>query len=381
MNSPITPDSVESLAGVLREQHVARQRVALRGGQSHSPAPRDEIAVISMNGIHGIIAHEPEDLTVTVRAGTTIEELQTQLAKHGQWLPIEPPMNSASTIGGMIALGQAGPSRLRYGPVRDHIIAAQYIVPDGTIARSGSTVVKSVAGYDVHKMLVGSRGTLCAITEVTLRVAPLPEAQRLCIAPWHGGRDIDMAQLVRTSAPAYACVVGASLARAMAIGDEAMLAIRWDGYAADVQAQQSVAGSMLDRSDGSDGSDRSDRSDRSDESNDFAARDRALCQWNYGRKNLVRLTGDAGELQRIFLALHNDVDCMFDPASGVLDVDPGENGIASSTIGVTSATYAYRNAIVPGASRPSAGEQRIATRLKNTFDPHGIIEQWDLYAH
>lgn len=140
--------------------------------------PRRADRVVDTRDLAGVVAHRQEDLTVTVRAGTPVAALEAELAAAGQLLGADAPVGSyaAATVGGLVASSDSGPRRLRYGPLRDQVIGATVVLPDGTVARSGGTVIKNVAGYDVAKLMCGSLGTLGLVAEITLRLRPRPEA-------------------------------------------------------------------------------------------------------------------------------------------------------------------------------------------------------------
>lgn len=119
-------------------------------------------------------AHEPGDFTAVIGAGESVSEVQARLAEKGQMLALDPPGDG--TIGGLFASGDSGPLRHRYGAARDLIIGVEMALSDGTVARGGGRVIKNVAGYDLPKLATGSFGTLGVITEVAVRLHPLPTA-------------------------------------------------------------------------------------------------------------------------------------------------------------------------------------------------------------
>lgn len=138
--------------------------------------------VVSLQQFTGIVDHSIGDMTVTVKAGTPLRKLQKELAIFKQALPFDMPCDEAATIGGMIATNESGPKRLRHGAARDHVIGLRVVYPDGRIIRTGGKVVKNVAGYDMNKLFIGSMGTLGVMTEVTLKLRPLPKDERVIIA-------------------------------------------------------------------------------------------------------------------------------------------------------------------------------------------------------
>ena len=133
--------------------------------------------VLSCRGLNRVIDHAVDDLTITVQAGCPLADLQAVLAERGQWLPLDHPRGEAEgSIGGLVARGLAGGLRQRHLGVRDQIIGITLLRSDGVEARAGGRVVKNVAGYDLMKLLCGSRGSLALITELTLRVRPIRPA-------------------------------------------------------------------------------------------------------------------------------------------------------------------------------------------------------------
>jgi glycolate oxidase FAD binding subunit len=154
---------------------------AIRGTGSKSnwaPPAQQLDAVLETSAMSDVIEYAPGDLTVTAQAGIRLAELQARLARHGQFFPCDAPFAQTATLGGTLAANANGPLRQRFGALRDLALGMRLVLSDGTIAFSGAKVVKSVAGYDAHKLFVGSRGTLGLIAEVTLKVAPMPPCER-----------------------------------------------------------------------------------------------------------------------------------------------------------------------------------------------------------
>ncbi|RMF01576.1 MAG: FAD-binding oxidoreductase, partial [Chloroflexi bacterium] len=130
----------------------------------------------------GVRAYARDDYYVTVGAGTRLSELEETLAADNMWLPLVSPWPEA-TVGGIVAANFNAPLRMRYGSARDLLLVAKTVLPDGRVIRAGRPVVKNVAGYDLPKLLAGSRGTLGLITEITLKIAPRPRAQVGLVVP------------------------------------------------------------------------------------------------------------------------------------------------------------------------------------------------------
>ncbi|TWF79357.1 glycolate oxidase FAD binding subunit [Pseudonocardia hierapolitana] len=137
-------------------------------------APVD--AVLDTTGLTGVITHNPGDMTVSVRSGTPLRQLQDELAPHGQHVSFDAArIADGATVGGLVATADAGPAALVFGSLRDLVIGVTIVLADGTVARSGGHVIKNVAGYDLTKLLHGSHGTLGVLAEVVLRLHPVPE--------------------------------------------------------------------------------------------------------------------------------------------------------------------------------------------------------------
>jgi len=134
--------------------------------------------VVDTAGLAGITSYEPSELVVSVRAGTPLAELEATLAEKGQCLPFEPPhFAEGATVGGMVAAGLSGPGRASAGAVRDYILGVTLVNGRAELLTFGGTVMKNVAGYDVSRLMAGSLGTLGLITDVNLKVLPMPPAE------------------------------------------------------------------------------------------------------------------------------------------------------------------------------------------------------------
>jgi glycolate oxidase FAD binding subunit len=126
----------------------------------------------------GVVAHEPAEMIVRVRAGTTVAALSSALAEGGQMVPLDPANPSLATVGGVLAVGHSGVRRLRYGPVRDTVLEVHFVSAAGEVVKAGGPVVKNVTGFDLCRLLVGSLGTLGLLAEVVLRCYPVPVASQ-----------------------------------------------------------------------------------------------------------------------------------------------------------------------------------------------------------
>jgi glycolate oxidase FAD binding subunit len=146
-----------------------------------SPPARYDIA-LDVTRMNRVLAHDPRDLTLGVEPGTRIEDLLRVLAEEKQFLPLAVPFSDRATIGGIVAANSSSPLRHSYGGVRDFCLGMEFVTGDGNTAKSGGRVVKNVTGYDLHKLLIGSLGTLAVITRLNFRTFPLLRAQGTFVA-------------------------------------------------------------------------------------------------------------------------------------------------------------------------------------------------------
>ena len=181
----VLPASVWEIQDVLRFAAAQHLSVIPAGSgsklQSGNPPEKVDI-VLAMTRINEVVEYEPADLTVTVEAGIQLTSLQEKLADNGQFLPLNPPYASRCTLGGIVAANASGSLRLRYGTARNLVLGLRVVHASGTVVKSGGKVVKNVAGYDVNKLYIGSFGTLGILTEMTLKLSPIPARQALLTA-------------------------------------------------------------------------------------------------------------------------------------------------------------------------------------------------------
>ncbi len=173
----------DPVLGRIREQvrsaQAERRALCIRGGGSkdfYGGAPSGEL--LDTRELTGICSYEPTEMVITARAGTPLAQVEDALAEYGQCLAFEPPrFSAASTLGGVIAAGLAGPARASAGAVRDFVLGATMINGQAQLLQFGGQVMKNVAGYDVSRVLAGSLGVLGVICEVSLKVPPVPVAR------------------------------------------------------------------------------------------------------------------------------------------------------------------------------------------------------------
>lgn len=141
-----------------------------------APEPGSHVSTLQLNRL---IDYPARDMTITVEAGMRMDTLQATLAQERQRLPIDVAQPERATLGGALATNTSGPRRYGHGTFRDYVIGISAVDADGRLFKAGGRVVKNVAGYDLCKLLIGSRGTLAIVTQVTLKLRPLPEMSAL----------------------------------------------------------------------------------------------------------------------------------------------------------------------------------------------------------
>jgi glycolate oxidase FAD binding subunit len=177
----VTPGSTDEVAASMALAAAERLAVVPRGSGSAltqgTPPTRADL-VLDLSRLDRIVEYNPDDLTVTAEAGVTVSALAAALGGRGQFLAIDPPGAATRTLGGLAATNASGPLRARYGTLRDLLLGVRFVQADGVATWGGSKVVKSVTGYDVPKLMVGSLGTLGVLTELTLRLHARAEVER-----------------------------------------------------------------------------------------------------------------------------------------------------------------------------------------------------------
>lgn len=319
----------------------------------------------------GIVNHEPTELVITVRAGTPLAEVEAALAAAGQCLPFDPPrFGPASTIGGVVAAGLAGPARATVGGVRDFVLGAQFIDGRGEWLTFGGQVMKNVAGYDVSRALAGAMGTLGVITHLSLKVLPVAPAEATLV--FRLGQHEALEQLHRWGGQPLPLNASCWVRDDTAPGQPELLFVRLRGA---VAAVESACGRMLrDAAHG-------ERMDNAQAGPDWAAcRDQALpffvagpsspdlCLWRLS----VPQTAPVIDLPHAQLIEWQGAQrWLWAPASAAAD-------IRAATAAVQGHATLFRAGAdgAPGVRRfdaQSAAVQAITRRLREAFDPQGIF--------
>lgn len=243
------PATVEEVAAVLRSADGVA--VVARGAGTKlgwGTPPRACDLVVDLRRLDRIVEHAAGDMVVRVQAGVPLRRLASALAEAGQQLAVDVPayddgtVLDGGTVGGAVAVGVAGPRRLRYGGPRDLLLGVTMVRADGAIAASGGKVVKNVAGYDLGKLLCGSYGTLGVVVEATLRLHPLPAAV--------GYVTVTVSDLAAAHERAWAIVDSQLVPSAVeldrpGVGDPVTVVARFDGTPGGVAARTAAAGKLI----------------------------------------------------------------------------------------------------------------------------------------
>jgi glycolate oxidase FAD binding subunit len=184
-SAAVLPGSRDELAEIVN--FCASEKLAMVpcGGRSKlsmgaPPAPYD--VAVDVTRLDRIVSYDPNDLTLSVEPGIPLGRLGGVLAGHRQFLPLAVPFQARATAGGAVACGVHSPLRQLYGTARDFLLGVEFVTGDGRLVKSGGLVVKNVAGYDLHKLMVGALGTLGIITKLNFRTFPAPAPARVFAA-------------------------------------------------------------------------------------------------------------------------------------------------------------------------------------------------------
>ena len=248
------PKNTAELATIVRDARVSEHplRFEGRGGWSGAGSPASRITaesqLVSLAAIAGVVAYVPNDLTLTVRAGTTLGELDAITAPNRQWCPLLSWGDDHGTVGATFATATGGPCGDTLGRPRDIALGVEFVDGTGTVIRGGGQVVKNVAGFDLTRLLVGSFGSLGAITEVSIRLRARPASDVTWCVTVDGPNASEILSVIRRGAiPPLACeLLTDAAARSLGLPAQSAL-VRFGGNAAlvaEARAQVSAAGTI-----------------------------------------------------------------------------------------------------------------------------------------
>jgi glycolate dehydrogenase FAD-binding subunit len=358
-------EAVRAAASLGRPLRIAGSATWLDAGR---PVRADN--TLSLSGFSGVVEYVPGDLTITVRAGTSLSEIQRITAEHGQWFPVIPFGSTEGTIGATVATASWGPLAHAFGTPRDLVLGIELVTGEGRVVRAGGRVVKNVAGFDLVRLVTGAWGTLGLITELSLRLHSTPKVEATFAVPVpEGERQLRDRLRAMYSLPinAHAMeLIDASLAKQLGLPERNAILVRLGGTQQSVTAQRAAL-DALDRAEEVDGS-----------------------VWNRFRDSdgpgtaVIRLSGLLTAMPETWLHVRRVID----------EVD-GAHAHASIGRGVVrcivphSAVEQIAKLALPGVAARAAYERlpvtlwrelsnsvvsdRISRGLKTVFDPAGIL--------
>ena len=231
----IHPSSKADVVDAVRDANGSDRRLLVVGGRRHLDKgnPTEVDAELWTTQLDRLVSYEPAEMIAVVEAGMRVGELRRALAEGGQEWPSDAPDDA--TVGGVIASGASSVRRLKMGALRDTVLEVEAVTGDGRLVRSGARTVKNVTGYDLHKAIAGSLGTLAVVVQVALKVRPLPRARRTLT--FRG--DLALASTFASAVPGAAGV----LARPNAVE------LRLEGWPGEIEEQASIAEAVARPSD------------------------------------------------------------------------------------------------------------------------------------
>ena len=389
------PKDEQELAGVIQQALEREEPLELLGGGSKRGLGRPPQTPhrLELGAFSGIRVYEPEELVLTAGAATPLAEIEAALDGANQMLAFEPgdwrgllgTEDAAPTIGGVLACNLSGPRRIRQGAARDHFLGLTGVSGRGEAFKAGGRVVKNVTGYDLCKLVAGSYGTLAALTEVTVKVLPRPEATRTLVL-----RGLDdgaaLAAMTETLNSAHEPSGAAHLPQGVAVGDKAATVLRVEGPVPSVEARIAALARELQRFGTAEILDDADshglwRSLR-DVAPLAAPGDRARTIWRVS----VAPSAAPGFLAAIRKTL--DARSVLDWGGGLvwLAIAGAEDGgaaairaaLRSGHATLIRAPDALRASVPVFQPRPPAVEA-VTERLKDSFDPKRILNRGRMY--
>jgi len=366
--------STESIASAIRDAARSQTPLRVTGRSTWLDAGRPVRADqrLSMRDDTGVVAYVPGDLTLTVRAGTTLSEIETATREHGQWLPLDPYGSPDGTIGATLATASAGPLSSSFGQARDLVLGVEFVTGRGEVVRGGGKVVKNVAGFDLSRLITGSWGTLGVITEVTLRLYALPKVDRTFSISLSGG-ERETASLLRAVimsplSPFALVLLNRRAARAVGSGDDAVALIRFGGNESMVSAEAAALAQVA--------------SPREVESDVW----QRLRGFDDGAATVVRISSLPRQFPGVSARILADDDpetrMCIDPRRGLLRLAVGEtsdvdaNACDDRPADISGSVETIFEKLRPDVWKdvaPSAISDPLSQGIKRAYDPHNIL--------
>ena len=389
MTDTIRPRDAAGVADAIRWALSAREPLEVIGGGTKRAiaAPGQTAYALEMADCAGIVSYEPEELVLTLQPGTPMAEVEAALAARGQMLAFEPPdyvpllgAEGTPTFGGAFATNFAGPRRVAAGAVRDHMLGIHAVSGRGEVFKAGGRVVKNVTGYDLARALAGSWGTLAVATELTVKVLPRAECQTTLLLE---GLDATAATATMSRAlgssgdVSGAAYLPADVAPAVVAGASASLtALRYEGFGPSVAARTAAAEALF--------AGEAIRRIETDESlalwlairdgAPFVGSDRAVWRCSVPPTAGPEVAAAAPEGSRAYLDWGGGLVMVETPAVG----DAGAAKLRASVEMYGGHAMLLRAPVDIRANvatfHPMAtGLEALARRLRNAFDPEGVL--------
>jgi glycolate oxidase FAD binding subunit len=369
--------STQAVVSAIKESAETGTPLRIAGRSTWLDAGRPVHAqkTLSLSDDSGVVSYVPGDLTLTVRAGTPLSEIERVTRERDQWLPLDPYGLADGTIGATMATASAGPLASGFGLPRDLLLGLEFVNGRGDVVRGGGRVVKNVAGFDLSRLLTGSWGTLGVITEVTLRLYARPKADRSFVIVLSGSAKEEAAFLnaflTAPFSPYSFELLSPSAARALGLGDRPACLVRFGGNTAAVDAQARALAQLA----------------RVDEVESTKWEELRLLE--RGSASVIRISGLPARFRSvsglILEDLHPDLFTYINPIRGVLRLvtipqtqhespegqDP-ELGIPTDVPNETLVFETLPVEVWPEVA-PSVVSDPLSQGIKRAYDPHNIL--------
>jgi len=371
VETPTTPDEVAKIVACGRPLEIVGGGTK-RGVGAVSGAK----TVLSLAAMDKVVDYQPEELVLTVQAGARLSVLEKLVAAEGQMLAFEPPKltrllgaKGQPTIGGVLAAGLSGPRRIRAGAARDHVLGVAAVTGRGEIVKAGGKVVKNVTGYDLSKLMAGSWGTLCVLTEVTLKVLPAAKTQTTLmlfgLPDERAAQAMQLAMNAPVEVSGAAHVPGSTAARAPLKAEMPVTALRLEGFEASVTARAEALAAELA------GFGRVERLDAA-HSAEFWDQVREVEAFRRERRPVWRLSVPPAAGWRVTQGLEGDA--LFDWAGGLVwlatDAPAASVRARARELGGHATLWRGEGPAFAPLDGPLAA---LSARVKAAFDPQGVL--------
>jgi len=356
-----------------------------QGSKRQLGRPVQAAHTLDLSQLAGVTLFEPEELVLSAKAGTPINDLEALLDEHNQEFQFEPadlgPLlglePGLGTVGGVVNTNLSGPKRLKYGSVRDHILGISAISGRGEVFKSGGRVVKNVTGYDLSKGVTGSYGTLAVLTDITLKVLPKAETEKTLVL--HGLDDERAVEAMALAMGSSGEVSGAAHLPASITGDKPQTFLRVDGFDPSVKYRVKNLSSLL--------SEFGDHKTLTRTQSRTAWEKIRDCSFFVGSDAPIwRLSCTPSCGPEVVKAIRQscDIRCFYDWQGGMIWVEHLDNNVHAATVRKALADHGGGHATLIRADRATRLTEAVfqpqplplaalSKRYRENFDPKGIL--------